>query len=418
MVKKKFYSYFTTWLIGAVLISCQAHTPQVSYPPYQSINLDSKLSSGGYSQKADNFVAILDASRSVGEAQGGRTQFEMARNFFYRMNQTLPDIPVRSALRSFGHWHIWDGRQTILHYGPTDWNRGNFQSALDVVPWGAGASPVDQAFDNSSQDMASMTGPTAVILAGDGQYDGNAAVAAVKRMKTRYGDDICVYTVLVGTAEADAVQRMTEIANASGCGFYVSAGELESPLAIANWVESVFWAKGTVPTPMDSDGDGVIGSKDACPGTPQGVTVDSKGCPLDSDGDGVFDYLDKCPGTPKGATIDARGCWVIRGINFNTGESIIDPASYRFLDEVADILTQNPALKVEIQGHTDNRGSAAFNQKLSEKRANAVLDYLLQKGISRNRLTAAGYGFSRPAASNSTPEGRAQNRRVELKTIR
>jgi OOP family OmpA-OmpF porin len=148
------------------------------------------------------------------------------------------------------------------------------------------------------------------------------------------------------------------------------------------------------------------------------VTVDSKGCPLDSDGDGVYDYLDKCPNTPKGATVDARGCWVIRGINFNTGESIIDPASYRFLDEVADILAQNPALKVEIQGHTDNRGSAAFNQKLSEKRANAVLDYLVQKGVSRDRLTAAGYGFSRPAASNDTPEGRAQNRRVELKPMR
>jgi OOP family OmpA-OmpF porin len=418
IVKKSYLTHFVVLIFSILLIGCQAHTPQVSYPPFQSVDLDSKLSSGGYRQKADNFVAILDASRSVGDAEGGRTQFEMARNFLYRMNQTLPNVPVSSALRSFGHWRIRDGQQTILHYGPTSWSRGDFQAALDAVPWGAGASPVDQAFDNASQDMASMTGPTAVILVGDGQYDTASAVAAAERMKTRYGEDVCIFTVLVGTEGADTVQTMTDIANVGGCGFFGYAGELESPQAMASWVESVFWAKGAAPAPMDSDGDGVADGKDACPGTPRGVTVDSKGCPLDSDGDGVYDYLDKCPNTPMGATVDARGCWVIRGINFNTGESLINPVSYRLLDEVADILARNPTLKVEIQGHTDNRGSAAFNRKLSEKRANAVLDYLVQKGVSRDRLTAAGYGFSRPAASNDTPEGRAQNRRVELKPMR
>jgi OOP family OmpA-OmpF porin len=417
-LRKTFLTYFVVLCSSIVLIGCQAHTPQVSYPPFQSVDLDSKLSSGGYRQKADNFVAIMDASRSVGDTESGRTKFEMARNFLYRANQSLPDIPVSSALRSFGHWRIRDGLQTILHYGPTNWNRAEFQAALDTVTWGAGASPVDQALDNSSQDMASMTGPTAVILVGDGKYDTAAAVAAAERMKTRYDENVCIYTVLVGTADADAVQTMTDIANAGGCGFNAAAGELESPQAMANWVESVFWAKGAAPAPMDSDGDGVVDSKDACPDTPRGVTVDSKGCPLDSDGDGVYDYLDKCPATPKGATVDARGCWVVKGINFNTGESIIKPVSHRFLDEVAAILINNPALKVEIQGHTDNRGSAAFNQKLSENRANAVLDYLVQRGVPRNRLAAIGYGFSRPAASNSTPEGRAQNRRVELKPMR
>lgn len=174
-------------------------------------------------------MAILDASRSVGDAEGGRTQFEMARNFLYRMNQTLPDIPVSSALRSFGHWRIRDGQQTILHYGPTNWSRADFQAALDTVPWGAGASPVDQAFDNSSQDMASRAGPTAVILVGDGKYDTATAVAAAERMKSRYGEDVCIYTVLVGTADADAVQSMTDIADAGRCGFYQYAGDLESP---------------------------------------------------------------------------------------------------------------------------------------------------------------------------------------------
>ena len=417
-MRKKHFSYSVILFVGVVLISCQAHIPKVSYPDFQPVDLERKLASGAYEPKVDNFVAILDASRSVGNAEGGRTLFERSRNFLYRLNQTLPDMPMSSTLRSFGHWQITTGQRTILHYGPTKWTRSGFQAALDAVPWGAGDSPVDMAFDNSIQDMASMTGRTAVVLVGDGQYDSAAAVAAAERMKTRFGENLCIYTVLVGAAADEAVQRMQDIARAGGCGFYQYAGDLESPQAAANWVESVFLAKAVGPAPMDSDGDGVVDSKDACPGTPRGVTVDSKGCPLDTDGDGVYDYLDKCPGTPKGATVDARGCWVIKGIKFNTGEAIINPSSYRSLNKVATILNNNPSLNIEIQGHTDNRGSAALNQRLSEKRANAVMEYLVQQGVSQRRLTAVGYGFSRPAASNDTPAGRAQNRRVELKPIR
>ena len=172
-----------------------------------------------------------------------------------------------------------------------------------------------------------------------------------------------------------------------------------------------------VAAPLDSDGDGVYDNYDQCPDTPNGVAVDSKGCPPDLDGDGVYDYLDKCPTTPKGATVDNRGCWVIRGVKFETARWDIKAMSYRHLDEVATILKNNLGLKVEIQGHTDNRGSAKYNQKLSDRRANAVMGYLVGRGISPNRLTASGYGFSKPATSNDTPAGRAQNRRVELKPV-
>jgi OOP family OmpA-OmpF porin len=81
------------------------------------------------------------------------------------------------------------------------------------------------------------------------------------------------------------------------------------------------------------------------------------------------------------------------------------------------VLNNNPGMNVELQGHTDNRGTKKFNQALSEKRAVAVMDYLIKKGIAPSRLTAVGYGFSRPMASNDTDQGRAQNRRVELKPV-
>jgi outer membrane protein OmpA-like peptidoglycan-associated protein len=142
--------------------------------------------------------------------------------------------------------------------------------------------------------------------------------------------------------------------------------------------------------------------------------------PKDSDGDGVTDDRDQCPDTPKGATIDIRGCWVYsgqEGVFFEFGKANIKADFYPLLDEGAEILKKNPTMKVEIQGHTDNVGSEAFNQRLSENRANAVKEYLISKGISADRLKAMGYGQSNPIAPNDTEEGRAMNRRVGMKVL-
>jgi OOP family OmpA-OmpF porin len=169
--------------------------------------------------------------------------------------------------------------------------------------------------------------------------------------------------------------------------------------------------------PLDSDRDGVYDYKDKCPGTPLGVSVDSTGCPLDSDRDGVYDYKDQCPGTPAGVKVDSRGCWVIKGVQFDSAKWDIKPECYPILDEVAAILANNPDLKVEIEGHTDNRGPLEFNQKLSENRAKAIMEYFIKEGINPNRLSAKGFGPEQPVDTNDTSEGRAKNRRVELKPI-
>ena len=169
--------------------------------------------------------------------------------------------------------------------------------------------------------------------------------------------------------------------------------------------------------PLDSDGDGIYDYLDRCANTPKGVKVDQKGCPLDSDADTVYDYLDQCPGTPWGAKVDERGCWVIRGTQFQVGSSEIRPSSYPALNEIADVLEKNPSVKLEVAGHTDSTGSAALNQRLSEQRAQAVLEYLVSKGIDRDRLSAKGYGLTKPIATNATPQGRAKNRRVELHPV-
>jgi hypothetical protein len=170
--------------------------------------------------------------------------------------------------------------------------------------------------------------------------------------------------------------------------------------------------------PLDSDGDGVYDYLDKCPATPKGVTVDRSGCPLDSDGDGVYDYMDQCPDTPKGATVNERGCWAFGGnVFFDFNQSEIKSDAYPLLKEALNILEENPEMRVEIQGHTDNKGPEAYNQTLSEKRAMAVKTYLIKQGIDAERLEIKGYGESDPIAPNDTEEGRQKNRRVRFKRI-
>jgi len=189
--------------------------------------------------------------------------------------------------------------------------------------------------------------------------------------------------------------------------------------------------------PLDSDGDGVPDYLDKCPDTPQGVKVDEHGCeikpvettpmppmaPLDSDGDGVPDNIDKCPGTPSGTKVDNTGCPLpekieLYGVLFAFDSSVIAPESARVLDDVATTFKRYPDLMAEVAGHTDSIGTRKYNQGLSERRANAVRDYLISQGVAPQQLTAKGYGETQPLASNASFEGRWRNRRVELHILK
>jgi outer membrane protein OmpA-like peptidoglycan-associated protein len=184
--------------------------------------------------------------------------------------------------------------------------------------------------------------------------------------------------------------------------------------------------------PKDSDGDGVFDGLDQCPNTPTGAKVDSRGCPIDSDGDGVPDGLDKCANTAQGLKVDTDGCPIevteketqlldtgmirLQGVNFETGKSELLPESYAALDEVGTILRKWPQLQIEIGGHTDARGTAVSNQKLSESRAESVRSYLLSKfsDIKPEQLSAKGYGETKPIAPNNNALNMSKNRRVEF----
>jgi OOP family OmpA-OmpF porin len=170
--------------------------------------------------------------------------------------------------------------------------------------------------------------------------------------------------------------------------------------------------------PLDSDGDGVYDYLDECPGTPAGAPVDAKGCPLDSDGDGVYDYLDQCPDTPKGMSVDEKGCSLklTLRINFDFDQAVIKPEFKPELDKAAAFVRANSDVPyILLAGHTDSKGNDAYNQRLSERRAQAVRQALIDDyDLDPAKLTARGYGEAQPVADNDTEEGRYLNRRVEV----
>ncbi len=142
----------------------------------------------------------------------------------------------------------------------------------------------------------------------------------------------------------------------------------------------------------------------------------------DSDGDGISDIGDKCPNTPAGASIDEMGCamfeGVLQGVNFETNSSRLTAHARSILDQVANELANFPKIKIEVQAHTDSKGSNSYNQALSGRRAQSVINYLASRGLSTRRMIPVGYGETRPIADNKTEAGRAQNRRVQFVVLK
>ena len=178
--------------------------------------------------------------------------------------------------------------------------------------------------------------------------------------------------------------------------------------------------------PVDTDGDGIPDAQDRCPTVPGPAA--NRGCPdTDRDGDGMVDRLDACPDLP--GPKENRGCPVkgaakLEGnrielgevVYFDTAKDGIQKRSSPLLDNVATIMKTHPEIgKIRVEGHTDAQGKRAYNVKLSQRRAAAVVKALVKRGVPAGRLVAQGLGPDRPIADNATAEGRAKNRRVELR---
>ena len=174
----------------------------------------------------------------------------------------------------------------------------------------------------------------------------------------------------------------------------------------------------------DTDGDGIVDARDSCPN--EAGPRANRGCPWpDSDGDSVFDKDDECPDTP--GTVANNGCpegpseedmaritELSRGIQFAFGSATFTEATPPVLNDIVAIILEYPKSSFSVEGHTDSIGTKGFNQGLSERRANAVVDYLSSRNVSSSRLSASGLGETSPIDTNINSAGRANNRRVEI----
>ncbi len=430
-----------------------------------------------YVEKVDQFMVIADGSMTMADRAHHQQKMQIQRSLLASINETVPELAYEGGLRTFGKGACRPTGKTTLIRNVTSYATSEFSGALDGFGCIGGRSPLNEAIAAAGSDLA-MGKRTAVVMITDGLNMNFKEIEATRQLKEALGDDLDIYAIqLGGSKKGRALLERMVAAGGDGSVVYaheltsseamrdfvvevflwpdddgdgvanhldrcpdtprgVEVDDVGCPLdsdgdGVPDYLDKCPGTPDGVEVdaegcPLDSDGDGVPDTADRCPGTPAGVDVDSVGCPLDSDGDGVPDYLDKCPNTPRGVPVDDNGCpptgvvvrgdqWGVEGrILFDVNKDTLKPDARALLDRVAAYLQKNLQWHVEIQGHTDSTGPAAWNDTLSRMRAEAVRDYLITRGVAADRLAAAGFGPTKSIASNETPEGRQQNRRVDF----
>lgn len=373
-------------LVALLFAGCAAKTTKVTLPEAK------KISAEKYTNKVDNFMVLMDASSSMSYSYKNQVKYDIARSIAEYMNQTMPDMKINGAMKTFGHASEVTSKNVMDTYTKAPYTKAALTAGIDKVKVPGGLSPLSEAIDSSYEEIKSYKGTTSVVIISDGEeMTTGATIDALDKLK-KLGT-VCVYTIHVGDSQ-EGTRFLKEISGNYGCGFVVNADELASPDKMDLFVKKVFLKdKVASAAPVAMEGD--------------------------KDGDGVKDSKDECPDTPKGIRVNEKGCWVIGDLYFDSGKADIKPAGIAALDTVVSIIKNAQDLKFEIQGHTDTDGKRESNMKLSEKRANAVMDYLVKKGgIAPSRLTAKGYGPDKPIATNKTAAGKAKNRRVQLDRVK
>jgi len=438
--------------------------------PFAPKDLNEKYDMEKYIQKTNHLYVILDASGSMAYMWKYRDKYTHAREVLSYLNQTLPEIPMSCTIRTFGK-KLWTlESETMQIYKSDQYSTIDFEKALNSLNWPSGQTLLAQSLNAAELSLKSKSGQVAILIVSDGKDIDDNSMETLNAMKKTFGDRLCVYGIHVGD-NPDGYVFLDKMAKQS-CGFVEKAEDISEPDAMATFVNRVFFEEF-----IDTDGDGIADKNDNCPDTPDQITVDKRGCPFDTDSDGVYDYLDhcqktpagvvvdsngcpmdtdednvpdyidlcantpkgspvddkgcivdadsdgvfdhldQCESTPVGARVDDSGCWIIQIIHFETNKKNIKSNIYPYLEEIAKVLNLNPSMRLGIYGHTDSVGRASYNLKLSKKRAQTVANELLKMGLLKERFIVDGFGETRPIATNETKEGRAKNRRTEIKII-
>ena len=333
-------------------------------------------------------VTIFDASGSQEDsfADGKAT-----------LESTVAAMPDGSY--EAGQVHFGGSKRDMPGFAAFD--RGTQSRFANEALFLEGTSPLYKVIAGELTEMiGGSSGRAAVVVISDGEATdqigrpepAGATVAAAKTLADGRSGPTCFHTIQTGGSPAGA-ELLQALAAVTSCGSYRNASSLGSAQALQQFSRQAYLG-----------GDG---------GRPRPAPTPVAGA-VDSDGDGVIDSKDECPNTPKGARVDSRGCWTIPGLQFGVNTAELDPSSTGPLGEVVDVLVAEPGLRIRIDGHTDSDGSAAYNQDLSQRRAEAVRDHLVAQGLEPGRFQVKGFGESSPVVPNDSRANKQKNRRVEL----
>ena len=387
----KWFRLLSIFLLIIGITGCQFHLPQLPKLPTFSLSsppsdesfdpFEPVIIKGPYIQQTDNVMFILDASLSMATDMHGKNKLKYAKQIIHQINHTIPTMHIQSALRTFGNTIRPGIYKTDLIYGPVLHSRQLLDDALITIKRAGGMSALHQALLAVEKDCRHLSGHISVIVLTDGKVLDEKVRQASLSLKKHFGHRFSLYPI---TVDPKPTQSMFNMVKEVGQGFVECADAINSPEETAAYVNKIFLSRIRY---------------------------------VDKDGDGINDDKDECPNTPAGARVTINGCWIIGKIHFQSDSWTIQSEMYPYLDEIVAILENNPNLWMEIQGHTDYTGTSEHNYILSKNRAKAVMNYLIQKGISADRLTSTGYGSTKPIKSNKTEAGKALNRRVELNPI-
>lgn len=369
-------------VLAALSLSALACATPPANPPIDAPVL---VPAKNESVKIDQLIVLVDASNSV------KSEFGDEKALVESFARSQPKGNYESGSIAFGGF---DRTTAPL----ADFERARVVAEATQIKHLDEGTPIHKAIAEAGDALAGKRGRAAIVLYSDGeitteggkQIDPQLAIDAVKALRKSHEGTVCLHTVQIGDdPEGGALLR--EIANATKCGSFRSAEGVTTVASLHQFQRQVFFG---------------------APATP-----DVAAAPADLDRDGVADARDECPGTPRGAVVDKRGCWEVKGLLFATDSAQIDAKGKKSLDEVAAVLKKNPKLRVRLAGHTDSTASESHNAGLSDRRADAARKYLVAKGIDKSRLSAKGYGETKPVADNDTAQGRRLNRRTEVEVI-
>jgi OmpA-OmpF porin, OOP family len=375
--KMKILQSFLALAMAVLLLGACA--PKVT-TPYSPLSAQ-RLAESDYQKRVDNFLVVLDASSSMAQPAPMGTRYQMAQGLASSLNETLPELDWQAGLRIYGpRFENVPSRQSALVYGMTRYNRVPMASALQSVTEPAGTTPMAAALRQAGGDLAGLSGESALVIFSDGEADSPDEVLQVASvLRERFDGRLCVYPVLVGDSRAGAA-LMKELVERMECGFVSRADELSSGEAMTAFAEKVLVEKVDRPPVVAPPAPVVVAPPVVTKVEPVFITETRR-----------------------------------LEVHFAFDRAEVRPSEHEALARFADFLKRHPEITaMEISGHTCNMGPAEYNQRLSERRAESVVKYLVENfGIDRQRLTARGYGLTRPQVSNDTLAGRQQNRRVE-----